>query len=117
MALTERQRANERRRYQRNREKRLALQKRIHREKPEAHVRATKTWRERNPEKYRAQTAVNNAIRDGRLKRGECERYGRECSGRVEAHHDDYSKPLDVRWLCVHHHKEVQRESQAETGV
>lgn len=23
---------------------------------------------------------------------------------KVQAHHDDYSKPLEVRWLCVPHH-------------
>ena len=55
--------------------------------------------RERNPEKYKARCAVNNAIRDGRLERGaECERCG--TTVRLQAHHDDYSKPLDVRWLC-----------------
>jgi len=47
--------------------------------------------------------AVGNAIRDGRLNRGPCEVCGSRES--VEGHHEDYSKPLDVRWLCREHHK------------
>lgn len=62
-------------------------------------------WEERNPQKKAAANAVNNAVRDGRLVRQPCEFDGPECSGRVEAHHEDYSRPLNVRWLCVAHHK------------
>ena len=59
--------------------------------------------RARNPEKSIARNAVGNAIRDGRLTRLPCEVCG---DAKSEAHHDDYSKPLDVRWLCRDHHKE-----------
>jgi hypothetical protein len=50
-----------------------------------------------------ANYTMNNAIRDGHLNRGPCE----VCGSRegVEGHHEDYSKPLDVRWLCREHHK------------
>lgn len=54
-----------------------------------------------NPEKYRACNAVSNAIRDGRLTKAPCEVCGKS---KVEAHHDDYSKPLEVNWLCRKHH-------------
>lgn len=60
-----------------------------------------KRQRERDPQKAKARNAVSNAVRDGRLKRLPCEVCGNEKS---EAHHTDYSKPLDVRWLCRVHH-------------
>lgn len=52
---------------------------------------------------YRARTAVQLAIKTGKLQRQPCEICGCE---KTEAHHDDYNRPLDVRWLCVNHHKE-----------
>lgn len=33
---------------------------------------------------------------------------------RYRAHHDDYSRPLDVRWLCQPHHLEHHMKSKAE---
>lgn len=63
-------------------------------------------WIKNNPEKRRAHIAVGNAIKSGKLVRQSCESCGEL---KTEAHHDDYSKPLDVRWLCKkchtkHHH-------------
>ena len=49
----------------------------------------------------RAHWAVKNAIRRGILQRQPCEVCGRED---VHAHHEDYSQPLSVRWLCPEHH-------------
>lgn len=63
----------------------------------------TRRWRSENFNKYKAESAVSNAIRDGRLKRKDCEICGAKKS---HAHHDDYLKPLDVRFLCPIHHKE-----------
>lgn len=62
----------------------------------------SKRWRAKNPQAYQAHNAVNNAVRDGRLKKLPCEFCGRED---VHAHHKDYSKPLEVIWLCpkCHH--------------
>lgn len=59
------------------------------------------------PERKKAVIAVNNAVRDGRLVKQPCEACGAK---RVHGHHDDYSKPLDVRWLCPVHHKQVHKE-------
>jgi hypothetical protein len=80
---------------------------RIRARQPErqAHLRQNaRRWRERHPEAYRAQTAVNNAVRDGRLTRQAC--YFCESTKHVHAHHRDYSKPLEVIWLCAKcHHR------------
>ena len=58
-------------------------------------------WAEANRAKLKAQSLVRTAIQTKKLKRGCCEVCG---SFRVDAHHDDYSKPLVVRWLCRRHH-------------
>jgi hypothetical protein len=48
-----------------------------------------------------ANDAVGRAIKAGTLEREPCEVCGRTPA---QAHHDDYDKPLDVRWLCSAHH-------------
>lgn len=58
----------------------------------------------RNPEKHRAHFLVWCAVKDGRLERLPCAICGAK---RVDAHHTDYSKPLDVVWLCRDHHRMV----------
>ena len=75
-----------------------------------AHKAATKNYRKRNPEKYRATTAVNNAIRDEKIIRPDC---CEECNSKCKTHghHDDYSKYLDVRWLCNDCHNAWHEEN------
>ena len=50
-----------------------------------------------DPLKYAANATVTNALRLGDLVRQPCAKCGDADS---EAHHEDYSKPLDVTWLC-----------------
>lgn len=66
-----------------------------------------KEWRKKNSLGYKAHYSVSNAIRDGRLKRMPCEVCGEK---RVHAHHDDYSMPLNVRWLCPAHHQQLHHD-------
>ena len=47
--------------------------------------------------------AISRAIRSGKLKRMPCQMCGTK--DWVAAHHDDYTKALDVMWLCPQHHK------------
>lgn len=84
---------------------RVLRQQRKYRERNREKVRAaTKAWHEANPKKRRMQGRVQDAVRSGRLVRpSACEECGKE--GQVDGHHDDYDKPLDVRWLCCRCHK------------
>lgn len=60
--------------------------------------------RKRHPEKTRAYNMVTRAIKNGTLKRLPCE----VCSDpNSQAHYEDYFRPLDVRWFCFRHHREV----------
>ena len=56
-----------------------------------------------NSIKNKANSFVDYAIRKGKLTRQPCEECGAE---KTEAHHDDYAKPLEVRWLCRSHHRQ-----------
>ena len=79
-----------------------------------------KKWEKENPEKLRAirhraylkrkknshfklkaRYMVRNWIRLGKIKKLPCEICGEQ---KVQAHHEDYSHPLKVRWLCHEHH-------------
>ena len=64
----------------------------------------TKRYRDKYPNKYKAQTTVNNAIRDGKIFKSPCESCGSD--GKINGHHDDYLKPLDIRWLCFWCHSQ-----------
>lgn len=55
-----------------------------------------------------AHKAVEQAIKSGKIDRQPCCVCGAHDG--VEAHHEDYTKPLDVIWFCVQHHKERHKE-------
>ena len=68
-------------------------------------------WREKNPVKRWAHMATASALRRGLLERQPCEVCGAEPT---DAHHDDYERPMKVRWLCRKHHKEAHRALKTE---
>lgn len=75
--------------------------------------RAKAEYRKRNPLKSRAHCLVYRAIKGGKLTMLPCE----VCQDKeTQAHHDDYSKPLNIRWLCSLHHIEWHKTNKAING-
>ena len=87
---------------------------------------ANRRWRKENPEKYLASAKsstqkykakypervlatnkVNNAVRDGRALKEPCIMCG--ITKDIHGHHKDYSKKLDVVWMCRFHHDSFHR--------
>lgn len=71
---------------------------------PAAKKEANYLWQSQNPQKHVAHMRVGTAIRYGRLVKRPCEVCNTEPA---QAHHPDYNKVLEVRWLCSSHHKMV----------
>jgi len=67
----------------------------------------TKQWQKDNPVKHKAQWLARKAIYRGNLVRTPCSVCGDENS---EAHHEDYSRPLDVIFYCKIHHRARHKE-------
>ena len=66
-------------------------------------------WQLNHPVEFNAHRKVNYAIRTGELIKPEkCEMCGEV--KRLCGHHEDYSKPLDVKWLCYSCHKIIHKE-------
>ena len=60
-------------------------------------------WRKKFPERKNAQAKVYRALSSGKLTKQPCF----VCEEIAEAHHPDYSRPLDVVWLCASHHRQA----------
>jgi hypothetical protein len=70
-----------------------------------------KLQKERYPERVKARDTLRKAVEKGEVERKPCEFVlddGNLCGDiNSHGHHHDYSKPLDVKWLCRKHHRKV----------
>jgi len=57
--------------------------------------------------KIKARSYANVYLKRGIIKRQYC----LICGDNAEMHHDDYSKPLEIKWLCRKHHLDLHNES------
>lgn len=80
------------------------------------HSENSKRYREfREPtdlERYKSNARSYAQVHEKRgiLERKPCE----ICGEKAQKHHDDYTKPLEVRWLCPWHHQELHRRWRTE---
>lgn len=87
--------------YEKNKEKRKEIYKR---------------YRDKNRQKVNARTKVGLWILKGKLIKPVvceiCKRYDEK----LEAHHEDYSKALDITWCCLqcHHEEDMKRKRQKD---
>lgn len=66
-------------------------------------------YRLKNKDKIKARSAVNYQIRIGKLTPpNTCTICSQKC--KLESHHEDYSKPLDIVWLCKECHTDAHRK-------
>ena len=69
-----------------------------------SHLRRNKNWNKKFPEKRKAHMLVQRRIKI----KGLCQRC--KINPAKHRHHPDYSKPLEVIWLCQAHHSEIHRQ-------
>lgn len=123
-----------RKRYRVAHRERMRIYRKLHRDKV---LEANRKWMKNNPDKVKANNLkqhlkrlkpkrirrdkkskeelikiharqlVRTAIQTGKIKKFLCETCNSDRF--VQAHHDDYSKPLEIRWLCKKHHNAWHR--------
>ena len=69
-------------------------------------TQAKREWWQKNRDKLKVKDTLRYAIKTGKVVKLPCQECGSQDS---QAHHPDYSKPLDVIWLCREHHMEIHR--------
>ena len=75
--------------------------------KEEQNAYGTGYSKEERAKRAKARSTFNHYMRNKRLDRKPCEVCG---NPKAEAHHDDYDKPLEVRWLCFECHREWHKD-------
>ena len=104
----DRNRPNHKERVKKNSERRKYLKQKDP-EKYEKYLASQRDWGKKNKHKRNAHLKLARAVMNGTvIKKNVCEMCGG--TSMIEAHHADYSKPLDVVWLCKKCHSEEHKK-------
>ncbi|CAD7044747.1 hypothetical protein REJC140_03862 [Pseudorhizobium endolithicum] len=81
-------------------------------EMQEKKISSQTKWNLAHPKELWAHQALRSALKKGLIHKGPCEVCG---SPHSEGHHDDYDRPMVVRWLCRLHHRAVHKKPKGVT--
>ncbi len=90
-----------------NREKRADYYNAYDRARARKGLKRRLLWSKNNKGMVAASHAVTRAIQKGLMLRQPCSECG---DAKSHGHHEDYSKPLEVIWLCQKHHRRRHSE-------
>lgn len=69
---------------------------------------AVRRYRDRHPERVRAQSVLRSAVKRGGIIRADtCQIAGCDRTDRLHAHHVDYGRPLQAIFVCAEHHEHI----------
>jgi hypothetical protein len=109
-----------------NREKTVIAAAKYYRNNKTKAIQSTRTRQVLNKERYavmiKARGALHNALLYSRLIKPVVCEHCRVESDKLHGHHTDYSKPLEVIWLCTkchgkQHRKEVVQDDRCSTTL
>lgn len=75
--------------------------------KEEQNAYGTGFSQQERDKRKKARSILNHYLRDNHIQRQPCEICGNK---NTEAHHDDYDKPLEIKWLCFNCHRQWHKE-------
>ena len=87
--------------------KKLASSRRWNQKNMSKIAAQSKIWAKNNPEKRKAHWILWYAIKKGEITKGTICQKCSKSNTQINAHHYDYSKPLEVIWVCRQCHCKV----------
>lgn len=63
---------------------------------------------EERQKRVKARSTLNHYLRDKKINRPNC----MFCKEKAEAHHDNYDRSLDVKWLCFKHNRKLHENPE-----
>ncbi|ACI54425.1 hypothetical protein Rleg2_1131 [Rhizobium leguminosarum bv. trifolii WSM2304] len=89
-------------------EHRVEARRQYARRNPDVISRINRASTKRHPDRRSARVKLGNAVRDGLPKAAACEVCNRP-GRRIHGHHEDYSRPVWVAWVCTTCHRNIHK--------